>query len=46
MVKENDIVFVGDSRIKNFLKKISPDIKNKYVLITHNGDESVDEEAA
>lgn len=46
MVKENDIVFVGDSRIKNFLKKINPDIKNKYVLITHNGDESVDEEAA
>lgn len=44
-IKENDIVFVGDSNIKKFLKNIHPLINNRYVLITHNGDEAVDEEA-
>lgn len=45
LVMDNDIVFVGDSNIKNFLKKVHPNIKHSYVLITHNGDEEIDEEA-
>ena len=44
-VKEKDIIFVGDSKIKKFLREIHPLIKNRYVLITHNGDEAIDEEA-
>lgn len=44
-VNEGDLVFVGDSNIKNFLRAVHPLIKNRYILITHNGDEAVDEEA-
>lgn len=42
-VKEKDIIFVGDSNIEKFLKEIHPKIKNKYVLITHNGDSVVNQ---
>ncbi len=42
-VKERDIVFVGDSIIRKFLKEIHPLIKNNYILVTHNGDEAVDD---
>lgn len=43
-VREKAIIFVGDSNIKNFFKEIHPKIKNKYILISHNGDENIDEE--
>ena len=43
-VKEKDIIFVGDSNIKKFLKEIHPKINSSYILVTHNGDEMVDQE--
>lgn len=44
-VKENEIIFVGDSNIKKFLTEIHPKINARYILVTHNGDEMVDKEA-
>ena len=44
-VTEGDIIFVGNSNIKNFLRDIHPNVMNKYVLISHNGDEAIDDEA-
>lgn len=44
-VKYKDIIFVGDSNIKKFLSEIHPKIKSSYILVTHNGDEMVDEDA-
>lgn len=44
-VKDKDVVFVGDNRIKSFLTEIHPKIKHSYVLVTHNGDEVIDQEA-
>lgn len=43
-VKENDIVFVGVEKIKEFFEIKHINIKNKYKLITHNGDINIDEE--
>lgn len=43
-IKGGDLVFVGDSIILSYLKEIHPRIKESYVLITHNGDEQIDEE--
>lgn len=43
-VKEKEVVFVGDSKIKKFLAEIQPHIKHPYILITHNGDAVVDQE--
>ena len=45
-VKEKEIVFVGDNMIKKFLREIHPRISVRYILVTHNGDERVDEEVA
>ncbi|MFZ2303666.1 MAG: hypothetical protein WAV98_02650 [Minisyncoccia bacterium] len=42
-VKEGDIIFIGNSLMRRFAKDIHPKIKNKYVLITNNGDEPVDD---
>lgn len=42
-VKEGDIIFIGNSNTENFLKKVHPKIKNKYVIISHNGDAPVDD---
>lgn len=44
-VCSNDIVYVGDSRIKKFFKEFHEGIRKPYILITHNGDEAVDEES-
>src|SRR5574340_1304950 len=44
LVKENDIVFIGDSNIKKFLRSFHSQIKNRYIAISHNGDEQIDEE--
>ena len=44
IIRNGDIVFVGDSRIQSFIEKIHPHIQAKYVLITHNGDASVTSE--
>ncbi len=43
-VKEGQIVFVGDSRIEEFVEKIHPAINHPYILITHNGDATVSKE--
>ncbi|MBI5078293.1 MAG: hypothetical protein HZB11_02955 [Candidatus Yonathbacteria bacterium] len=43
-IKERNIVFVGDSKIKKFLTEIHPEIKHPYILITHNGDAVVGQE--
>ena len=42
---EKDMVFVGDSNIKKFFLEIHPRIINKYILVTHNGDENIDEKS-
>jgi hypothetical protein len=44
-VKYRDIVFVGDSNIKNFFINIYPKITASFILVTHNGDEMVDKTA-
>ncbi len=41
-VKERDIVFVSLPHIETYLQKIHPQIKNKYRLISHNGDTNID----
>ncbi len=45
VVKPGQIIFLGNSRIKNFFKEFNGKIKADYVLISHNGDENVDQEA-
>jgi len=42
-VKENDIVFVGGGRSKEFLTECNPEIKVSYTLVSHNSDELIDE---
>lgn len=42
-VKERDIVFVGDENIEKFLTEIHPKIKVNYILITDNGDNTIDQ---
>jgi hypothetical protein len=44
-VKEKDIVFLGNSRIKEFLNSFHKEIKNRYILVSQNGDENIDDEA-
>lgn len=45
MVKSGQIIFLGNSRIKKFFKTFNGKINANYVLISHNGDEKVDQEA-
>lgn len=45
-IKEGDVVFVGNSRIRKFFSEIHPLINNRYILISHNGDEKIDGEVA
>lgn len=42
-VKEEEIVFVKSNMLSNFFKDIHPKIQNKYILISHNSDENIDE---
>jgi len=42
IIKDRDIIFIGDSRTLKFLMEIHPLINAHYVLITHNGDEVID----
>jgi hypothetical protein len=42
-VKENDIVFIGGGRSREFLNEINPKIKVNYTLVSHNSDELIDE---
>ncbi len=44
-IKERDVIFVGDQIIDEFIAKIHPLIKVKYILVTHNGDSFVDDAA-
>ncbi|MFA4942876.1 MAG: hypothetical protein WC564_04535 [Patescibacteria group bacterium] len=43
LVIDNDLVFVASPMIKYFLESIHPQIQARYILITHNGDENIDE---
>ncbi len=45
-VKKGDIVFVGQEMLWKYFEEIHPDIKEKYVLVCHNGDIPVDEALA
>lgn len=38
-VKEGNIVFVKTKYLRRFIKYMHPLVKNRYILITHNGDE-------
>lgn len=40
-VGEGDVVFVKTKYLRRFIKYMHPGIQNRYVLITHNGDEEV-----
>tara|TARA_X000000950_G_scaffold79159_1_gene99575 strand:+ start:8630 stop:9496 length:867 start_codon:yes stop_codon:yes gene_type:complete len=40
-VKKNDIIFLNSDLIEIYFKIQHPQIKNKYILITHNSDEAV-----
>ena len=44
LIREGDIVFVQSPRMMDFFTNINPQIKNGYVLITHNGDENITEQ--
>jgi hypothetical protein len=39
---EGDIVFVRSDMLHTFFRKVNPKIKNKYVLISHNADNNID----
>lgn len=41
-VKKNDIVFVKGDLLKYYFENYHPFVKSKYILISHNSDESVD----
>jgi hypothetical protein len=41
-VKRGDIVFVSNPLIFSYLQTIHPEIKTPYILIEHNGDNSID----
>ena len=40
-VKHGDIIFVKTDLREIFFKTIHPNIKNKYILLTHNSDENI-----
>lgn len=40
-VKEGDTVFVKTKYLRRFIKYMHPSIKNRYILITHAGDEEI-----
>jgi hypothetical protein len=39
-VKEGNVIFVKTDYLSNFFKKIHPKITCKYIIVTHNSDES------
>jgi len=45
-VKFEDVIFVDIHKFYQFIREIHPNIKNKYKLVTHNGDITVDSELA
>lgn len=45
-IQNGDVVFVGNNYIDEFFVKIHPQIKHKYILIQHNGDNPVNEHIA
>ena len=40
-VKKNDVIFLNSDLIEIYFQIQHPEIKNKYILITHNSDETV-----
>ena len=45
-VKQGDIVFVCNPMLLSYLQTIHPKIKHQYILVAHNGDESMDDTIA
>lgn len=43
-VQPGDVVFLGNSHIKEFFEKYHPLITAKYTLVSHNGDEAINAE--
>src|SRR5260221_3588076 len=41
-IQEKDIIFVDFGHLERFFSEIHPRISARYILITHNGDLSVD----
>ncbi len=44
IVKEGEVIFVGDSLIEKFLSLVHPKIRCPYILVTHNGDAKITRE--
>ena len=42
-IQKRDIVFVASTCMKEFFESMHPRIREPYILITHNGDEPVDQ---
>ncbi|MCF7865667.1 MAG: hypothetical protein K9M11_04135 [Candidatus Pacebacteria bacterium] len=42
-VQQSDIVFVKNNFLKDFFVEIHPEIKNQYILLSHNDDTTIDE---
>lgn len=40
-VKEGDVIFLKTKYLRRFVKYMHPQIRNRYILITHYGDEEV-----
>ncbi len=45
-VQPGDLVFASNTRAHEYMRTIHKEIKNPYVLLVHNGDESIDKEFA
>ncbi len=41
-VVEKEVIFVGFSHLQKFFDEVHPAIKHRYILITHNGDITID----
>lgn len=40
-VREGNVIFVKIDYLDEFIKKVHPHIENRYILITHNGDQPI-----
>lgn len=43
LISEKEIVFVKSNMLKDFFENVHPNISNRYILISHNSDEIIDE---
>lgn len=43
-ISQNSIIFVHSDLLKDFFKRVDPQIKNQYILISHNSDIEISKE--